>query len=104
MCIKQSQNLSNFYCYSYIPLDLLSNFAIFTLIGLDKSGYQVNIFLISPRNKKNIDTFGLKKSALTRAMMPLHSGVQIYKAKLAVVEAFKPFRGHLVLLLFFQRK
>ena len=66
-----------------------------TSIGLDKSGYQVNIFLISPRkhmlwysleashqgtsneypqhmfswsNKKNINTFGLKKSALTRTM------------------------------------
>ena len=64
-------------------------------IGLDKSGYQVNIFLIFPqniccgysleaprrgasneypqhmfswRNKKNINTIGLKNRALTRAM------------------------------------
>ena len=53
-----------------------------TFIGLDKGGYPVNIFLISPRkhmlcrdpsneypqhmfswrNKKNINTFGLKKA------------------------------------------
>ena len=48
-------------------------------IGLDKGGYPVNIFLISPRkhmlwvlirsaswrNKKNINIFGLEKSTLT---------------------------------------
>ena len=61
-----------------------------THIGLDKSGYQVYIFLIFPqkhmlgvlirstsqymflwRNKKNINTFGLKKSTLSKAMMYL---------------------------------
>ena len=62
-------------------------------IGLDKSGYQVNSFLISPRkhmlwvlgeallvsthnmfmwrNKKNIIFWGLKKSASTTAMVLL---------------------------------
>ena len=66
-------------------------------MGLDKDGYQVNSYLISgrkhmlwysleaprrgasneypqhmfsSRNKKNIDTFWLQKSALSRAMLP----------------------------------
>ena len=49
------------------------------IIGLDKGGYPINIFLISPRkhmlwrNKKNINTFELKKSALTSAMLHVTS-------------------------------
>ena len=74
--------------FSTVPLFHLLYYSI--SIGLDKGGYPVNIFLISPqkhvvgtrggasneypqhmfsrRNKKNINTFGLKKSALTSAV------------------------------------
>ena len=71
--------------------------AVHESIGLDKRGYQVSIFLISPRKrmlwryKKNINTFGLKKASYL-AICKGHCYQSTFKSFVCVRQTLKSFR------------